>query len=306
MIIHQPVLLNESIEYLVTDPAGTYFDGTIGFGSHAGAILKRLNKKGILFGVDKDINAVDYCKGIFTSENRLKIYNTAFTDIDTIARIDFIDSFSGIFADLGVSSFQLDNKNSGFTYREEAPLDLRMDKQKGITAAEVVNKFGEDELQRIFTEFGEEKKSGLIAGRIIKIRKIKKIITTTDLKNIVSQVVPDYLLNKSLSRIFQALRIFVNRELEELKEFLRKSVDLLKIDGRLVIISYHSLEDRIVKDFFKYESLACVCPPDFPICVCNKKPGLKILTKKPVIPKEEEIKNNKRARSAKLRAAQKI
>ncbi|NLT52448.1 MAG: 16S rRNA (cytosine(1402)-N(4))-methyltransferase RsmH [Ignavibacteria bacterium] len=303
---HIPVLLNESLEYLITNKSGVYFDGTIGFGGHSSQILSKLSKKAILVGTDKDSDAFNFCKAKFDADNRMKLYHTKFTDIDKISKIEFIEGFDGIFADLGVSSFQLDNKESGFTYREDAKLDLRMNKASGISADEVINTFSKEEIADIIYQFGEEKKSRQIAEKIVDYRKNAAIKTTGQLKEIVEKVIPAHIVAKSLSRVFQALRIYVNNELDELEEFLGKATDLLNNGGRLVILTYHSLEDRKVKEFFKNEALTCICPPSFPICQCSKTASLKILTKKPVIPSEEEIKLNKRARSAKLRAAERI
>jgi len=209
-------------------------------------------------------------------------------------------------ADLGVSSFQLDTPESGFTYRQEAKLDLRMDKTKVISAADVINSFSEGDLADIIYNFGEEKNSRRIARRIVQTRTIKKIETTTDLNKIILELTPRNFQIKTLSRVYQAFRIFVNDELNILKTFLEKSVGLLKPGSRIVIISYHSLEDRIVKDLFKYETLDCICPKEYPVCQCEKEQRLKILTKKPLTPSENEISKNFRARSAKLRAAERI
>lgn len=304
--IHQPVLLNESCDYLITNKSGIYFDGTIGFGGHTKKFLELLNDDAIMIATDVDYDAFLYCKNFFADDKRLKLYNFNFSMIDTMSKIELIDNFDGIFVDLGVSSFQLDNADSGFTYRMDAQLDLRMDKNKTITAADVVNTFSEEDLAKIFFEFGEEKSSKRITRKIVERRKISKINTTTELAKIVEEIVPKNILYKTLSRIFQAIRIYVNDELNVLKNFLIKSVDLLKVGGRIVVISYHSLEDRIVKEQFKYEELDCICPKDFPVCKCDKKSRLKILTKKPVIPTEDEIKKNFRARSAKLRTAERI
>ncbi|MBL1212919.1 MAG: 16S rRNA (cytosine(1402)-N(4))-methyltransferase RsmH [Ignavibacteriae bacterium] len=303
---HVPVLLEESLKYLVTEEDGKYFDGTMGFGGHSSALLNKVSPNAVLIGTDKDKQAFQYLKNKFIDDKRVKLYNTGFTDIDIISKIEFIDNFDGILVDLGVSSFQLDDPNSGFTYREDAPLDLRMDKEKGISAAVVLTKFAPEELTEILFKYGEEKNARKIVRAIVESRNSKTISTTKDLREIIEPIVPQRFLNKSLSRVFQALRIYVNDELEELKIFLKKAVDLLSTDGRIVVISFHSLEDRIVKEVFKYESLSCVCPPEAPICVCDKEQRLKILTRKPVVPTDIEIKNNKRSRSAKLRAAQKI
>lgn len=306
MMFHEPVLLNETLEYLITKKSGIYFDGTVGFGGHSEAILNELETKAALVGTDKDIEAFEFSTKKFAGDKRFEIFNTGFTDIESIAKLNFINGFDGIFADLGVSSFQLDNKNAGFTYRENAPLDMRMNKKEGKQAADIINSYDEENLANIIYEYGEEKRSRVIARKIVQARKQKKISTTFDLKEIIQSSVPQKHLNKTLSRVFQSLRIYVNNELDELKEFLGKSVNVLNSGGRIVILTYHSLEDRIVKEFFKYESLTCVCPPEMPICTCEKEASLKIITRKPLIPADDEINRNPRSRSAKLRAAEKI
>jgi 16S rRNA (cytosine1402-N4)-methyltransferase len=303
---HKPVLLNESVRYLITDPSGVYFDGTLGFGGHSEEILKRLNEKGILIATDVDKDAFVFSKKKFNGDNRVKLYNLNFSQVDSISRIENISHLHGIIADLGVSSYQLDNPASGFTYRTEAKLDLRMDKTRVISAADIVNSFSEDEIAKILYKYGEEKNSRKISRSIINKRKLKKIETTAELREAIEEETSERFLSKTLSRVFQALRIYVNDELETLKLFLGKSVELLKPGGRIVIISYHSLEDRIVKEFFRYEALSCICPKDYPVCRCNKEERLKVIVKKPVTPSEKETGLNLRARSAKLRAAERI
>lgn len=305
-MIHNPVLLEECVNFLVTDINGDYFDATLGFGGHSGKILERLSEKARLVTTDKDENALNFCKERFEGDSRVRFYKTSYKNIDSISKIEFIDKFDGIFADLGVSSFQLDDTASGFTYREDTVLDLRMDKSQGIPAYEILNSFEETELANIIFEFGEEKKSRQIARKIIEKRKNKTIKTTFQLRDIVEEIVPGFYSTRSLSRVFQALRIFVNDEITELKIFLEKSVDLLKPGGRIVILTYHSLEDREVKEIFRKETTNCICPPRLPVCICNNKAKIKILTKKPIVPSEEEIKLNSRSRSAKLRVAEKI
>ncbi len=305
-IHHSPVLLNESLEYLITNKSGVYFDGTLGFGGHSEGILHKLENDARLISTDVDDDAFKFSKEKFKTDGRIKIYNFNFMKIDIISKIESISNYDGIFADLGVSSFQLDNPESGFTYRIGTKLDLRMDKSRVITASDIVNSFSEEELADIIYKFGEEKNSRQIAKKIKERRKIKKIESTTDLSEIISSITPFKYRVKTLSRVFQALRIYVNDELGALKDFLTKSVDLLLKGGRIVVLSYHSLEDRIVKETFKFEALDCICPKDYPVCKCDKKSRLKIITKKPVTPTEKEINNNIRARSAKLRAAEKI
>jgi 16S rRNA (cytosine1402-N4)-methyltransferase len=301
---HVPVLLKESLDLLIKKKDGIYFEGTLGFGGHTVEILKRLNKNGLVISTDIDKAAFEYCKKRFEKERRVRLYNFNFSLIDVIAKIESLMFYNGVIADLGVSSYQLDNVSVGFTYSSDSPLDLRMDKNLKTTAADVVNSVNEDELARIIFEFGEEKKSRKIARQIISSRRNKTIKTSFELKKIIAEVTPQKYLVKTLSRVFQALRIHINNELENLKQFLNNSMNVMKKGSRIVIISYHSLEDRIVKEFFKYEELDCICPKDSPVCTCDKESRLKILTRKPIVPSIDEIKLNKRARSAKLRAAE--
>jgi len=303
---HTPVLLNESIENLITDKSGSYFEATIGFGGHSELILSQLNADAKFIGTDKDINAYEYCTQKFINDDRVKLFNASFTNIIDVANIEFIEKFDGIFADLGVSSFQLDNKESGFTFREDVALDMRMNKTIGKPASYYVNALSESELTSLFFKYGEEKNSRRIAKEIVNERVSNKIKTSGELKAIIEKFTPERFLNKTLSRIFQALRIFVNNELDELEDFLEKALSLLNKNGRLAIITFHSLEDRIVKEFFKNKVKTCICPPEYPVCVCDVKPEIKIITRKPIIPSAEEIKLNKRSRSAKLRVAEKL
>jgi len=303
---HLPVLLSESVDYLVTKKNGIYFEGTLGFGGHTEEILSRLRKEGSIVSTDVDQNAFDYCKDKFKNENRIKLYNFNFSLVDVIAKIESLEFFDGILADLGVSSFQLDNAAAGFSYSINSKLDLRLDKNLRKTAADFINHESEEKIANVIFEYGEEKNSKRIARKISEARKIKSIEKTDELKKIISSVTNPKYLTKTLSRVFQSLRIYVNDELGALKSFLENSIPVLKKGGRLVVISYHSLEDRIVKEFFKYENLSCVCPTDAPICTCGKVKRLKIITRKPITPSETEIENNKRARSAKLRVAERI
>lgn len=304
--LHTPVLLKESVDYLITKKDGVYFEGTLGFGGHTQEILNRLSKKGSVVSTDVDQSAFDFCKEKFKTENRVKLYKFNFSLVDVIAKIESLEFFDGILADLGVSSFQLENAAAGFSYSIHSELDLRLDKSLRKTAADFINQETEEKIANVIFEFGEEKNSRKIARQISVARKNKKIESTDELKKIISSVTNPKYLTKTLSRVFQALRIYVNDELGILKSFLENSVPLLNIGGRLVVISYHSLEDRIVKEFFKYESLNCICPPDAPICTCGKVRRLKIITKKPIVPTESEIKSNNRSRSAKLRVAERV
>ena len=246
--VHKPVLFEESLNYLITDKSGIYFDATLGYGGHSEGILKKINKNGTVVSTDVDKDAFNFSKEEFKDEKRIKLYNFNFTQIDIIAKIESINFFDGILADLGVSSFQLDNAEKGFTYRQEAKLDLRMDRNIVVNASDVVNSFSEEDLADILFKFGEEKNSRKIAREICTQRQSNKIETTSELSSIIKQITPQKYYLKTLSRVFQALRIFVNDELNTLEIFLKKSIELLKKKGVLVIISYHSLEDRIVKD----------------------------------------------------------
>lgn len=303
---HIPVLLNESISYLIHKPGGTYFDGTVGFGGHSDEFLKKLNTTSVLIGVDRDEDAYNHCKSKFSNDSRVKLFKTDFSKIDTIAKIEFLDKFDGIFADLGVSSFQLDNPQSGFTYREDVPLDLRMDKSRKPDAAFVINKYEQDEIADIIYNYGEEGRSRVIARKIVEERSKGYIKTTFQLRDIIKGIVPSHQLMKTLSKVFQALRIYVNDELGELERFLERGVNLLNKDGRIVILTYHSLEDRIVKEFFKKEAEKYEDDPNNPFKQIEREPKLEVITRKPVTPSAGEIKNNTRARSAKLRAAKRL
>ncbi len=303
---HTPVMLKESLDFLITDRSGNYFDATLGFGGHSGEILKRLNNDGRLIASDVDTDAFEFSRKKFNDESRVSLFNFNYSFIDVIAKIESIQNFDGILADLGVSSFQLDNPDSGFTYRSDVSLDLRMDKSKKITASDVINTFSEEDLADIFYQFGEEKNSRKIARVIVEKRIEKKIESTGQLVAIINELVPQNYQRKTLSRIFQALRIYVNDELGNLKLFLENSLKVLKKGGHIVVISYHSLEDKIVKDFFKAETIVSLSPKEDPFGYVKKSARLKLITKKPLLPNAEEVKNNYRARSAKLRAAERI
>jgi len=305
-IYHLPVLLNETLDYLITNTDGIYFDATLGFGGHTAELINRLNKDAKVIATDVDENAFNFSKEKFSSDPRISIYKFNFSMVDVIAKIESIEGFDGIIADLGVSSFQLDNKDSGFTYRENTTLDLRMDKSKRITASDVLNNLDEKEIANILWSFGEEKNSRKIASLITEQRKRKKFSSTFELNEIIAQITPAKYLTKTLSRVYQAIRIYVNDELNNLKEFLKNGLKVLKKGGRFAIISYHSLEDRIVKDFFVQQSLKSSDKKSDPFGIFYVEPKLQIITKKPIVPSKAEILNNKRARSAKLRVAEKI
>lgn len=297
---HISVLLNETIEALNIKPDGIYIDGTAGGAGHSKEIAKRLDG-GLLLALDQDPDAVK------VATERLeglpaKVVNVNFRQMDDVAFAEKIEKVDGILLDLGVSSYQLDTTERGFSYHKDAPLDMRMS-QSGISAKDIVNTFSEKELSDILIRFGEEKFSKRIAQKIVSEREKKEITTTLQLAEIIANAVPASARRDGhpARKSFQAIRIAVNAELDVLSEVLDKAFDLLKPDGVLAIITFHSLEDRIVKLKFKEFTTGCTCPPDFPVCVCGKTPRGRLLTRKPIEPSEEELENNPRSRSAKLR-----
>ncbi|MFN3305772.1 MAG: 16S rRNA (cytosine(1402)-N(4))-methyltransferase RsmH [Candidatus Kapaibacteriota bacterium] len=300
---HTPVLLKEVIELLITDRDGIYVDGTIGGGGHSEKILEILGENGRLWGFDKDIEAIEYCREKFKVElekggnSRLELFNECFSKACSITR--HRGEWTGFLLDLGVSSRQLDESRRGFSYRRVGPLDLRFS-PNGTKAEDLVNAASEEDLAALLRKYGEEPFAKKIANAIVRQRKLCTIKTTVDLAKIVESVVPRKILTKSLSRVFQAIRIAINDELNVLEKALESSLACLAKSGRIVVISYHSLEDRIVKNFFRNTSKSGNRR------VARIVPKLKILTPKPIIPSEEEIKSNPRSRSAKLRAAEKI
>ncbi len=303
---HIPVLLNETLDYLITAKDGIYFDATLGFGGHTSELIKRLNKNAKVIATDVDEDAFNYSKQKFSSDPRISIYKFNFSMVGVIAKIESIEGFDGIVADLGVSSFQLDNKESGFTYRENTSLDLRMDKSKKLKASDILNDMEEKQIADILWSFGEEKNSRRIANRIVEQRKNNRFSSTFELNELIAEITPAKYLKKTFSRVYQALRIYVNDELNNLKEFLINGLKVLKKGGRFVVISYHSLEDRIVKDFFVNESIKSVDKKTDPFGIIKVEPNLRIMTKKPVVPSKKEILINNRSRSAKLRVAERI
>lgn len=301
---HRPVLLDEVIEYLNIDPSGIYVDGTIGGGGHALAIVQRLTT-GRLIGLDQDEEAIDAAgMRLKDYKDKVTIVRSNFHEIKDVLNELNIDKANGILLDLGVSSHQLDTPERGFSYREDAPLDMRMDQRHKKTARDIVNEYSEAELYRIIRDYGEDRFAKNIAKHIVRARQDKSIETTFQLNEIIKAAIPAKVRATSghpSKRTFQAIRIELNRELDVLKESLDDMIDLLKPGGRLAIITFHSLEDRIVKENFKVNENPCICPPDFPVCVCGRKPKGRIITKKPVLPSEEEIEENSRSKSAKLR-----
>ncbi|MDZ7261982.1 MAG: 16S rRNA (cytosine(1402)-N(4))-methyltransferase RsmH [candidate division KSB1 bacterium] len=307
MDFHQPVLVEKVLELLVTDRGGTYVDATLGGGGHARAILEQLGDQGKVLGIDVDEEAVAHSRLFLQGfGDRITIRKGNFRDLKDILAKEGLSEVEGILLDLGVSSHQLDTDYRGFSYRYRGPLDMRMDQSQAKSAYQVINFYQEEKLAHIFRSFGEERYAQRIARRIVKERKKCTITDTEKLMQIISSVVPAKGRIKTLSRIFQALRIEVNEELENLAGVLESSIPVLKIGARMVIISYHSLEDRMVKQFFKKEENHCTCPPQLLQCICGGKGRLHILTKKVVKPQELEIRLNPRARSARLRAAERV
>ena len=304
---HKPVLLDECIEALSIRPDGVYVDGTLGRAGHSYEIAKRLGAGGCLVGIDRDSDAIEAGnKRLGEYKDKVKLYHGNFRDMAYILDELGISGADGILLDLGVSSPQLDEAERGFSYMEDAPLDMRMDRSCGMTAAELVNTAAEEELSRILFEYGEERYSRRIAGNIVRYREKKRIETTLELVGIIKSAMPSSALREKqhpAKRSFQALRIAVNDELGALTQVIGNAVGCLNAGGRLAIITFHSLEDRLVKKSFKQMANPCTCPPELPMCVCGKKPMIDIVTGKPIVPTPEEIERNPRARSAKLRVA---
>ena len=309
---HKPIMLEECIEFLKIRQDGVYLDGTLGGGGHSYEIVKRLGPDGVLIGIDQDKNAIEAAKkkllSINSKENVI-IKHTNFENIREVLEELKIDSVNGVLLDLGVSSHQLDEGERGFSYQHDAPLDMRMNQDSDFDAQTLVNTWSKDDIARIIREYGEEKWAARIAEFIVRSREVQKISTTGQLVEIIKSAIPASARREGphpAKRTFQALRIAVNRELEVLENLLDTVTDLLSSEGRLVIITFHSLEDRIVKKAFQKQSQGCVCPGDFPKCVCGFVPKLKIITRKPITPSEKELGENPRARSAKLRVAEKL
>lgn len=307
---HKSVLLEEVIENLNIKPDGIYVDGTLGGGGHALEVVKRLNEKGRLIGIDQDADAIEAAKErLCDYQDRVTIVRSNYSDMKQELRKLGIEHVDGIVLDLGVSSFQLDTPKRGFTYMEEdAPLDMRMDQRNSRTAKDIVNGYSERELYRIIKDFGEDKFAKNIAKHIVAAREKKSIETTGELTEIIRASIPKKVQmagGHPAKRTFQAIRIELNRELEVLQDTLDEMIDLLNEEGRICIITFHSLEDRIVKTIFKKNENPCTCPSDFPVCVCGKKSKGKVVTRKPILPGEEELEYNSRSKSAKLRVFEK-
>lgn len=306
---HVSVLFKESIEHLNIRPEGIYVDGTLGGGGHAGGICSRLNQKGILIGVDRDRDALAAAeKNLKRFDCQKQFVQSNYADIKAVLAELGIEKVDGALLDLGVSSFQLDNKERGFSYMQDAPLDMRMNRDDTLTAADVVNHYSENELTGIIRSYGEERWASRISQFIVKERKKSPIETTGQLVDIIKAAIPASARREGphpAKRTFQAIRIEVNNELTELTRAVDDFIDVLSPGGRLCIITFHSLEDRIVKEQFAKRLSPCVCPKEFPVCVCGKKADVRKVTGKPILPDEEEREENPRARSAKLRVIEK-
>lgn len=306
---HISVLLNEVIDGLNINETGIYVDCTLGGAGHSSEIIKKINAEGRLIGIDQDIEALNAAKEKLKAyENVIYVHNN-FTNIESILNDLKVDRVDGILMDLGVSSYQLDNGERGFSYMKDAPLDMRMDRDAELTAYKIINEYSEEKLYKIIRDYGEEKFASRIAKFIIDRRKKNTINTTFELVDIIKAAIPAKARREGphpAKRTFQAIRIEVNGELLILDKAIEGSINKLKEGGRLAIITFHSLEDRIVKNKFKELADPCKCPKDFPICVCGKLPKVKIITKKPIEPTENELTENPRSRSAKLRLAEKI
>ena len=307
---HIPVMLNECLEGLNIKSDGIYFDGTLGGAGHSSEILKQLNKNGLLLATDKDDDAIRVAtQRLSKIASNFKVVKSDFKRFDKILEELGIEKVDGVLLDLGVSSYQLDTAERGFSYIADAPLDMRMDRSSALTAEMVVNEYSADDLTKIFYEYGEEQFTRRIVQNIVETRKSARITTTKMLADIIKQSVPKKVQiqkGNPCKKVFQAIRIEVNGELKGLYEAINQMIERLKIGGRIAIITFHSLEDRIVKDCFKNNSTGCICPKNIPVCVCGHKACLKLINKKPITACLNELKNNSRSASAKLRIAEKI
>ncbi len=302
---HTSVLLQETIENLKIKPEGIYVDGTLGGGGHASEIAERLKGAGRLIGIDQDADAMEAAgKRLEPYSGHVTLIRDNYCHMKEVLRQIGVESVDGIVLDLGVSSFQLDNVERGFSYKYDTPLDMRMDTRQRLSAKEIINDYSEAELYRIIRDYGEEQFAKNIAKHIAAARKDKPVETTGQLCEIIKAAIPAKMRavgGHPAKRTFQAIRIECNRELEVLKDSLDDLIGLLKPGGRICIITFHSLEDRIVKSAFRKNENPCTCPPDFPVCVCGQVSQGRVITKKPILPSEGEMEANKRAKSAKLR-----
>ncbi len=307
---HKSVLLNETIELLNINADGIYVDGTVGGAGHASEILKRLSNKGLLIGFDQDKDAINKSEEVLSNiSQNYKLIQKNYEDFEECLDSLGISKVDGFLLDLGVSSYQFDNGERGFSYRIDAKLDMRMNRESSFSAYDIVNTYTKDELSKILWDYSEEKWSGRIAEFIVNRRKTAPITTTFELVDIIKAAIPVSVRRKAghpAKKTFQALRIETNNELNILRNTLNRMIDRLSPKGRIAVISFHSLEDRIVKETFKYKYLDCICPKDAPICTCNKKREIKIITRKPITASKEELELNNRSHSAKLRVAEKL
>lgn len=306
---HKSVLLDECIKGLNIKPNGIYIDGTLGGAGHSYEICKHLGKDGLLIGIDQDENAIEASsKHLEPFRSIVKIHRANFSEFEQVLALEDIEQVDGILLDLGVSSHQLDTAERGFSYMQDAPLDMRMDRRQEKTAADIVNTYSSEALFKVIRTYGEEKWASRIVKNIIEAREEEPIKTTYDLVDIIRKSIPKKVAAKGghpAKRTFQAIRIELNGELTVIKDTLDDMVERLHDGGRLCVITFHSLEDRIVKNNFKTHQNPCTCPPDFPICVCNKKPKGKMITRKPITATQLELDNNSRSKSAKLRIFEK-
>jgi 16S rRNA (cytosine1402-N4)-methyltransferase len=305
---HLPVLTSEVVDYLITDPNGAYLDLTSGLGGHLKALASTLEPGARLYGIDLDRAALKIAtERLSEIPQKTELVTGSYREIDRIAGQFEDNQFHGVLLDLGLSSLQLDNPERGFSFMHDGPLDMRFDPDSTRrTAADLINSLSEGELVEIIRDYSEEKHAARLARTIVRERQDRMIGTTAHLSEIVRNTIKGPHQNKSLARIFQALRIAVNGELDNLKAVLPKIVDLLHIGGRVVVLSYHSLEDRLVKEFFRQEAKGCICPPNLPQCVCGRTPTLKLINRKVIVPQPAEAESNPRARTAKMRVAERI
>lgn len=300
---HYSVLLRETIEQLHVKPDGIYVDGTLGGGGHAYEVCRRLGT-GSFYGIDQDDDAIRAAgERLKEFGDKVKILRSNYCNMRAVLASEGVERVDGIVLDLGVSSYQLDRSERGFSYRYDAPLDMRMDRRQTLTARDIVNGYSEQELYRIIRDYGEDKFAKNIAKHIVKNRAVKPIETTYELNEIIKAAIPAKMRRDGhpSKQTFQAVRIECNRELEVLRDSLDDFIEMLSPGGRLCVITFHSLEDRIVKTIFKKNENPCTCPPDFPVCVCGKVSRGSVVTRKPIVPGEEELAENTRSKSAKLR-----